>query len=329
MSRRRGWHASACVGALLMVMTSLVVPVAQGATASWEFDRSGFSFSPAPYGSGPTQPHAFTLTNTGETQLMAKTWGFKWSAIAAWLNEGPRFQVTSSQCQSRTLEPGESCSVEVAFDPLHAGWANATLRFKTQNGEVPYASVNLSGEGTGPAIPVTPDHLTFGPVAVGTTSPPQTITLEGQSTTYAYRLEDISFTSSGGLLPSSGPFQIVGGSCQKGLQLYPGTTCTIEVAMAPTEVGSFRSKLEVTNWAPESPQSVELEGTATPAPPRNDSPLTDPPLTSGAGVTPGSTVTTSSKSLKRVCPKGRRKVVRKGRRACVKANRHRRHQARR
>lgn len=181
--------------------------------------------------------------------------------------------------------------------------------------------MDLYGEGTGLAIPVTPDHLTFGPVAVGTTSPPQTITLEGQSTKYAYRLEDISLTPPGGLPPSSGPFRIVGGSCQSGLQLAPGMTCTIEVTMTPTEVGSFRSKLEVTDWAPESPQSVELEGTATPAPP-------NPPPTSGTGVTPGPTVTTSSRSLKRPCPKGKRKVVRKGRRVCVKTVRHRRHPAR-
>jgi hypothetical protein len=328
MIRRRGWHACACLGALLMVVTSLTVPVAQGATASWEFDRSEFYFSPAPYGSGPTEPHAFTLTNTGETQLVTKTWGFKWAAVLAWIGEGPPFQVTSSQCQNRTLEPGESCSVEVAFDPRHAGWDSATLRFKTQNEEAPFASVDLYGEGTGPAIPVTPDHLTFGPVAVGTTSPPQTITLEGQSTKYAYRLEDISITPPGGLLPSSGPFQIVGGSCQSGLQLSPGMTCTIEVTMTPTEVGSFRSKLEITDWAPESPQSVELEGTATPAPPRTN----DPSLTSDAGftagVTAGSTTMTSPKSLKRACPKGKRKVVRKGRRVCVKTARHRRHPAR-
>jgi hypothetical protein len=309
------------VGALLTVMTGLTVPVAQGATASWEFDHSGFYFDPAPYGSGPTEPHVFTLTNTGETQLMAKTWGFKWSSVAAWLDEGPRFQVTSSQCQNRTLDPGESCPIEVAFDPLHAGWANATLMFKTQNGEVPYASVDLYGEGTGLAIPVTPDHLTFGPVAVGTTSPPQAITLEGQSTKYAYRLEDISLTPPGGLPPSSGPFRIVGGSCQSGLQLAPGMTCTIEVTMTPTEVGSFRSKLEVADWAPESPQSVELEGTATPTPP-------NPPPTSGTGATPGSPVTTSSKSLKRSCPKRKRRVVRKGRRVCVKTVRHRRHPVR-
>lgn len=143
------------MGTLLTVMASLIVPAAQGATASWEFDRSEFYFAPAPYGSGPTEPHVFTLTNTGETQLVAEICGFKWGAVAAWLDEGPRFQVTSSQCQNRTLEPGESCSVEVAFDPLHAGWASATLMFKTQNGEVPYASVVLRGEGTGPVIPVT------------------------------------------------------------------------------------------------------------------------------------------------------------------------------
>lgn len=330
MTRWVGGCVSAYVGALL-VMTSLIAPVARGATASWEFDRSGYYFAPAPYGLGPSEPHGFTLSNTGEMPLVAKTWGFKWSAVAAWLQEGPRFQVTSSQCQNRTLEPGESCSVDVSFDPLHAGWASATLMFKTQNGEVPYASVDLYGEGTGLAIPVTPDHLSFGPVAIGTTSTPQTVTLEGQSTTYSYRLENISFAPSGGLVPASGPFQVVGGTCREGLQLDPGKTCTIEVAMAPTEVGSFQSKLMVSDWAPESPQLIELEGTAVPAPPQ-----VEPPLTSGPEVGPGLTsatsptsTTTARTSKKPACPKGTRKVARKGRRVCVKAvHLHHRHPAR-
>jgi hypothetical protein len=183
--------------------------------------------------------------------------------------------------------------------------------------------VELRGEGTGPSIPITPEHLVFGPVSVGTATPPQTITLEEQSTIYAYRLENIFFMPPGGLLPSSDPFQIVGGSCQKGLHLGPGKTCTIEVVMAPTEMGVFRSKLEVTDVAPESPQSVELEGTATPAPPTNR-----PPLTPGTGVSSEPPVTTSPTPVKQACPKGKRKVVKKGRRACVKTGRHRRHPAR-
>jgi hypothetical protein len=264
----------------------------------------------------------FTLTNTGETQLVAKTWGFRWSAVAAWLDEGPRFQVTSSQCQNRTLEPGESCTVEVAFDPLHAGWTDATLMFKTKNEEVPYATVELYGEGTGPVIPVAPDHLAFGQVDVGTTSPPQTITLEQQSTRYVYSLEDVSILPSRVMTSSSDPFKIVGGSCRNGLEFSPGDTCTVEVAMSPTEVGNFQAELEVSDTAPESPQSVELEGTATPAPPTSD-----PPPTAGPGVTGNSRVTTSPSSVKRACPKGKRKRIRNGRRVCVKRHRHRRHRA--
>ncbi len=315
------WRAGFCLG-LIIALTGLLAAAAEAATSSWEFDRAEFYFEAAPYGSGPTEPHVFTLTNTGETQLIAKTWGFSWSAVAAWLQEGPRFQVISTQCQNRVLEPGESCSVEVAFDPLHAGWANATLRYKTANEEVPYASVALRGEGTGPAMPMMPSHLDFGSVPVGTTSAPQTVTLENQSTLDIWTLWGTSLTSWNSALPQSGPFKIVGGSCQMGGGLAPGETCSVEVSFAPTETGNFQSSLDVSDAAPESPQSAELEGVAIPAP--SVSPEPAPPGTTTLSKTRTAPATTSSSQSKRSCPKGKRKVLRKGKKVCVKASRHQR-----
>jgi len=77
--------------------------------------------------------------------------------------------------------------------------------------------------------------------------------------------------------------------------------------MAPTLSGFFRSKLEITDTAPDSRQSVELEGTATAAP------------------AIGQPIALQPARLKRACPRGKRKVFRKGRRVCIKQRRRRHH----
>jgi hypothetical protein len=169
--------------------------------------------------------------------------------------------------------------------------------------EEPWAELELTGEGTGPWVPVMPDRLVFESVPAGTTSAPQTITLESQG--YAdFALEAISFP-----VDSSAPFQVIGGSCHKGGSLEPGKTCTIEVVMKPTDQGSFQATLEVADTAPDSPQSIAVEGTAT-------APALGQPLTFQPAATPPTHLT-------RACPKGKRKVVRKGRRLCVARHRHR------
>ena len=109
-------------------------------------------------------------------------------------------------------------------------------------------------------------------------------------------------------------FRSVGGTCHAGELIAPGETCTIEVAMAPTVSGLLQSELEITDTAPGSPQSVELEGTAT------TGPAIDQPV-------PPQPIATRHAHVKRPCPKGKRKILKKGRRFCLKTRRHHRHSA--
>jgi hypothetical protein len=308
MMTRRGLRACFGVGAFLMVLATVGAPAALGATASLEWDPPAYDFGPVPYGSGPSEPHDFTLTNTGDTQLVTKHWRSSW--VAYWPEAPDPFWAPSpSGCH--ILEPGESCSIELVFDPPHPGIWRGWQKVRSQIEGEPWTELELSGEGTGPWVPVTPEHLVFESVTVGTTTDPQTITLESQDRE-EFRIEDISSKPVGGWPLPSTPFQIVGGSCHEGESLAPGKTCTIKVVMAPTVSGLFQSKLEITDTAPDSPQSVELEGTATAAPADGQ------PLIPGDGV---------AAVLKRACPKGKRKVVKKGRRICVKTRRHRQHPA--
>ncbi len=306
MMTGRRWRSCFGVGAVLVVLATAGASAALAVTANFEFDPPTFDFGPVPYAAGPTEPREFTLTNTGEVQLAIKNWRSQWGSF--WPDAPNPFEVTSYNCHP--LEPGESCSFSVAFDPIHPGIWNGRETVRSQIEEEPWTELELTGEGTGPWIPVTPNRVAFESVAVGMTTPPQTITLESQGHE-SFTLENISFTPVAPWSPLSNPFHIVGGSCHEGESLAPGKTCTIEVVMTPTVSGLFQSELQITDTAPGSPQSVELEGTATAAPP--DGLLTSRP-----------TATTQTARVKRACPKGRRKAIKKGRRICVKRRRHRR-----
>jgi hypothetical protein len=287
------------VGAFLMMLATVGAPAALGTTRSLEWDPPSYDFGPVPYASGPSEPHEFTLTNIGETQLVTKYWRSAW--VAYWPKASDPFGASSpSDCH--ILEPGESCSVELVFGPAHPGIWKGWQKVRSREDE-PWTELELTGEGTGPWVPVTPEQLVFESTTVGMATTPQTITLESQDRK-ELEIEDISITSVGGWPPSPTPFRVVGGSCHVGASLAPGETCTIEVVMAPTVSGLFQYKLRIIDTAPGSPQSVDLEGTATAAP------ADGPPLTP--------TATTPPARLKRACPKGKRKVVKKGRRICVK-----------
>lgn len=291
-----------------MMFAAAGTSAALASTTNFEWDPPAYDFGPVPYRAGPSEPHSFTLTNTGEIQLAAEHWRSRW--LAYWPEaEDPFWASSPSDCD--ILEPGESCSVELVFDPAHPGIWQGWQRVRSQVEGEPWVDLKLSGEGTGPWAPVTPEHLAFGSVLVGMTTTPQIITLESQDRE-KLRIDDISSTPVGGGPQSSAPFQVVGGSCHEGESLAPGKTCTIEVVMAPTAPGLFQSKLQITDTAPDSPQSVELEGTAT----ANGQPVTSLP-----------TATAPPARLKRACPKGKRKAVKKGRRICIKTRRHRQHPA--
>lgn len=209
----------------------------------------------------------------------------------------------------------------MVFDPLHPGIWEGWQKVRSQVEEEPWAEVELTGEGTGPWVPVKPEQLIFQPTTVGVTTTPQTITLESQDR-QEFTIEDIS-TAPVGDWSLSSPFQVAGGSCHEGESLAPGETCTIEVVMAPTVSGFLQGKLMITDTAPDSPQSVRLEGTATAAP------ASDQASSPGSGLatTPPWPTGASHTRLKHGCPKGKRKAIKKGRQICTKGSRHRRHPA--
>ena len=99
-------------------------------------------------------------------------------------------------------------------------------------------------------VGLTPSKLTFAAQTVGTTSPPQPVTLKNKSPNGGV-LNITSIATTGDFGHSACP-----------ASLNPGQTCVIEVTFAPTAVGTRTGTLSVTDNSPNGlPQHVKLTGT--------------------------------------------------------------------
>lgn len=104
-----------------------------------------------------------------------------------------------------------------------------------------------------PLAAVSPASLTFAKLAVGGTSPPQTVTLtNGGNKTLA--LHDA--VVSGG---QAGDFLVSASTC--GSSLAAAASCTLDLQFHPLAVGKRTSRLLVIDTALDSPQAVGLTGT--------------------------------------------------------------------
>src|SRR5207302_792058 len=147
------------------------------------------------------------------------------------------------------------------------------------------ASVTVTVSNTPPPPPstsfsVSPSSLSFGSVAIGTTSPEGHLVVTNTSATGA------SLTS----VALTGPFALSGNSCVangtwNGI-LAPGTHCDISVVFAPTLAGNATSTLTLN--AAGSSYAVGLSGTGS-APPD-----TTPPTVAITAPSNGATVSGSS-----------------------------------
>src|SRR5262249_54859990 len=102
---------------------------------------------------------------------------------------GKAFHITADGCSSKTLSPGQSCTVSVFFNPGTEGAKSSVLSIPSNDpdpSENP-ARVALSGTGGGgsgpvPDITVTPLSLDFGSIPAGTTSASQSLTVKNDGT---------------------------------------------------------------------------------------------------------------------------------------------------
>ena len=200
---------------------------------------------------GATSPvQNITISNTGTTTIALQTP----SVI------GVDFKITANTCGS-SLGPSVGCTVAIAFIPTASGTRSGTFSITDDVGT---QTASLSGIGTSPATDaLSPLALTFAPQQITTASAAQQITLTNSG--------DLPLTLIAAQI-ISGDFTAVN-AC--GNSLNPHSTCSINVAFAPKNVGTISGQLAVSDQY--RTQTVTLNGIGL-APP-------------GVSLSPFSTVT--------------------------------------
>ncbi len=202
---------------------------------------------------GPTGSQAVSITNTGTADLSISSLALAGAAPS-------QFTIVGDSGE-KTLGPGASRTVRIAFDPSVAGPLEAILSIVSNDSDQGTVGVPLSGSGIGDAeIVVTPSSLAFGgqnTEAGPTGSQAVSITNTGTA--------DLSISSLAlaGAAPSQ--FTIVGDSGEK--TLGPGASRTVRIAFDPAVAGPLEASLIiVSNDSDQGTVGVTLTGTGlTPA----------------------------------------------------------------
>ena len=141
---------------------------------------------------------------------------------------------------TRTVEPGESCVLRIAFDPGELGVRTGVL-LVAHNGEGSPARVRLTGTGAGaPSTELSPTLVLLGRTDVGRASAPRTVTVRNAGTT----TETVRWVAV--VSGDAGEFELAAeGTCAVSAELEPGAACTALVRFRPESAGLRRSLLVV------------------------------------------------------------------------------------
>jgi probable HAF family extracellular repeat protein len=180
-----------------------------------------------------------TLTNVG-------TATFTISGIAI-TGANPADFAQTHTCGS-SLGAGASCSITVTFKPTASGMRTAAVSVSDSAAGSPQ-KVSLSGIGT--TAKLSPTSLNFGSLVIGTTSPPNTVTLTNIGTT-TLSITGIAITGT-----NAGDFAQTH-TC--GSALAVSASCSISITFTPTASGTHAAAVSVTDNAAGSPQKVALSG---------------------------------------------------------------------
>ena len=217
-------------GLVLMV----IAPLAMAQTPIVTLSATSLNFGTTEAGT-MTAAQVVTLANTGNAALTITQ-----------LTAGSAYQLFNDGCT--TVNAGASCTFGVAFQPQTAGTYAYQITIADNAAGSPQ-KVTLNGTATAPIVGLSPNALTFGIQAVGTTSAVQAVSLTNQGTS---TLTINSITASGDFAQTN--------TCTA--PLAAGANCTISITFSPTAGGARGGSITISS-AGNSPQNVTLLGTAS------------------------------------------------------------------
>ncbi|MGA2336013.1 MAG: choice-of-anchor D domain-containing protein [Terriglobales bacterium] len=183
---------------------------------------------------GQSETLLVTVTNTGQTSVTV-------SGIAVGNSEF----TTSSVSLPLVLSAGQSVDLSVTFAPKTMGWTGSTIRFFSNASN---ANLNVGGTGeSAEALTASPSIVSFGQVAMGTTSTVPVVLTNARSwqvTLFSLQTSGSGFSISGPAVP---------------LTLGVGQSVTLKVAFAPQSAGTVGGSLLISGPA----LAIPLTGTGT------------------------------------------------------------------
>jgi hypothetical protein len=195
-------------------------------------------------------PQTVTLDNTGTATLIINN-----------ILTSPDYTVSTSNCA--TIVPGASCTLTVTFTPQSStqqgpgsGMRVSSIEVSS-NASTSLEFISVVGTSSPSSLTLVPSSLNFGNVLVGTNSTQSVqLTNTGSST---ITMGILSATTN--LSAAAGDYTVAAGSClQPGLTLAPTTSCTVQVAFAPTQPGTIAGTLSIASSASTLPLVVGLTG---------------------------------------------------------------------
>ncbi len=147
------------------------------------------------------------------------------------------------------LAPNSSCAISVTFTPTGTGSRTGTLTVSDDAPNSPQTAP-LTGTGVLPVM-LSPPSLSFGSVALNTTSAAKKVTVQN------YQTVPLTITA----ISASGDFAETSTCPLSPNTLGARSSCTISVTFTPIAVGSRSGSLTVSDDATNSPQIDALTGT--------------------------------------------------------------------
>lgn len=212
-----------------------------------------------------TEPRRVVISNSGNGPLQIRT-----LQIAAPAGSDRRdllklresdvvagFPLRDVDCEGRNLDPGQSCSFLVLFEPRLEDPVGA-LALIEHSAAASAHRLPIVGTGTAPRLQVSPAQLSFGEVVVGQAGPWQSLELKNIGTA-ELKVESIKKRGADHRF-----FEVSSDGCTRA-PIPPGQSCAAEIRFRARRNGPHRANLTVRHDGEDGRRTLALNGLGTSA----------------------------------------------------------------
>ena len=192
------------------------------------------------------------VTNSGNATLNI-------SSVTLGGNNAGEFSMTNGCNGPYAANAG--CVITMTFTPLAAGQRSATITITDDAGNspqiIPVNGTATTATPTKPIVSLSSTNVVFGTITQGASSAQQSVTVSNAGGAALH----ISSVTLGGASPSD--FSLTNGCTASSYAV--NASCTLSISFAPLLTGSRAASIVLADDAADSPQTIQLSGTANPA----------------------------------------------------------------